>query len=90
MASPKEELGQQIVSALTEKVEKRFHRAARGGDAEAAGLVLQNLTQALSTELIDQEEQHREAGQPEIADTFVMVRERILPTVIREVYAKVV
>ena len=52
MASPKEELGQQIVSALTDKVEKRFRRESRGGDAEAAGLVLQNLTQALSTDLI--------------------------------------
>ena len=70
MASPKEELGQQIVSALTDKVEKRFRRAARGGDSEAAGLVLQNLTQALSTELIGQEAQHRDPGQPEIADTF--------------------
>lgn len=89
MASPKEELGQQIVSALTDKVEKRFRRESRGGDAEAAGLVLQNLTQALSTELIGQEAHHRDAGQPEIADTFLMVREKMLPTVIREVYAKV-
>ena len=89
MASAKEELCHQILRALTEKLETRFRRASRGGEADA-GPLLESLIGSLKEELFSQESRHREQGQDDVADTFMMVRETMLPDVARDVYARVV
>ena len=47
MSSPKEELGQQIVNALTDKLETRFRRASRGNEADP-GPLLESLIGSLT------------------------------------------
>ncbi len=81
----KEEAGQQVVEALTKKLEKRFHRQTRiqGADANP-WMILQKLVEQETRDLEAQEGRYRDSGNIEVADVFETVRKQLLKGVHRD------
>lgn len=81
----KEEAGQQVLDALTKKLEKRFHRETRIRGAGAnPWMILQDLVEQEARNLEEQEEKNRDSGHTEVADVFETVRKKLLKDVHRE------
>ncbi|MEE8172237.1 MAG: hypothetical protein V3T62_04830 [Alphaproteobacteria bacterium] len=85
MADP--ELRIQLVEALEKKIETRFHRQTRNvTQATEPGLVLSALVKLEEQELLAQENAHRNNGNEDTANAFIMVRTELLHSVVRGLY----
>ena len=83
------ELGIQILEALEQKLETRFHRQARtSAPGIEPGLVLSALVKLEEEELYVQENAYRSNGNEETANAFMMVRTELLHPVVRDLYER--
>jgi len=84
------ELGQQIVSALEQRLEKTFKQQMRLGQQQLdPHTVLETVAEDESLRIREQERKYRDSGQHDIADAFKMVRQELWADAVAELAARV-
>jgi hypothetical protein len=84
------ELGQQIVNALEQRLEKNFKRQMRIGQNKLEPrAVLDAVAEQGAAHIREQEKRYRDQGQHEVADAFQMVRKELWGDAVAEFAARV-